>query len=115
MKADTERALPLRVDRVAVTLACLLLVASALSAPLFVGISGMRTTGCQGTCDYALVGAGGAVIMHGLLATAALVTLGLLLLHRPDRFLWWIPCSGLVAAAIVVIAGNRLIDLGVTR
>ncbi len=113
MKANERPALLLQLDRVAVTLASLILVASALSAPLFVGISGMRTTGCQGACDYALVGAGGSVIMYGLLVTTVLVTVGLLLLHRPDRFLWWLPCSGLIAAVVIVSAGNRLIDRGV--
>lgn len=113
MKVDGRQALHL--DRVAVTLAFLLLVAAALSAPLFVGISGMRTTGCDSTCDYVLVGTGGAVIMYGLLATAVLVALGLLLLRRPDRYLWWLPCSGVVAATVILIAGNHLIDLGVAR
>lgn len=115
MKVNEKPALLLQLDRVAITLASLLLVATALSAPLFVGISGMRTTGCPGTCDYALVGVGGAVIIYGLLATVVLVTLGLLLLllHRPDRFLWWLPCSGLIAAGVIVLVGNHLIDLGV--
>lgn len=113
MKVHERPALQLQLDRGAVTLASLVLVASALSAPLFVGISGMRTTGGQGSCDYALVGAGGAVMMYGLLATVVLVTVGLLLLHRPDRFLWWLPCSGLIAAVVIVFVGNHLIDLGV--
>ena len=38
---------------------------------------------------------------------------GLLLLPRPNRYLWWLPCSAPAIAGTIVLIGNHLIDLGV--
>ena len=111
---DRPSALPLRLDRVVVAVATLLVSAMALVAPFFVDTSGMPASDCSGTCDHGLVGLGGAVVVHGPLAAALIALIGLLVLHRADRFLWWLPCCALVIAIGLALIGNHLVDLGVT-
>jgi len=103
----------LRLDRCIVFVAFLLLGALALASPLYVGISGMRIAGCRTGCSTSIVGAGGAVIMAGCIGVTVIAFLGLLVLPRPDRYLWWLPCSGLAVAGAILLVGNHLIDLGV--
>ena len=103
----------LLLDRGVVFVVLLLLGALALSSPLLAGINGMRITGCRSACSASLVGAGGAVIMAGSIGATAIAFIGLLVLPRPDRYLWWLPCSALVVAAGMLLLGNHLIDLGV--
>lgn len=102
----------LRLDRAVVFVAFLLFGALALSSPLLAGINGMRITGCQSACNSSLVGAGGAVIMAGCIGATVIAFIGLLVLPRPDRYLWWLPCTALAIAAAMLLLGNHLIDLG---
>jgi hypothetical protein len=111
--AHAESAALLRLDRFVVLVAFLLLGTLALMSPLYVGISGMRTTGCQTACDTSLVGAGGAVIIAGCVGVTVIALLGLLALPRRHRYLWWLPCSALAIASAILVIGNHLIDLGV--
>jgi hypothetical protein len=107
-----KRSTLLLLDRVATCIAFLLLAATALSSPILAGIIGMRITGCTSACNASLVGAGGAVIMIGSIGVTVLALAGLLVLPRPDRFLWWLPCSALAVAAAILLIGNHLVDLG---
>ena len=101
-----------RLDRFVVFVAFLLLGTMALSSPLFAGLSAMRSTGCVSGCNPSLVGAGGAVIVTGCVGVTVVAFSGLLLLPRPNRYLWWLPCSALAIAGTIVLIGNHLIDLG---
>lgn len=103
----------LRLDRVVVFVAFLLLGAMALVSPLYVTLSGMRVEGCQTGCDTSLIGAGAVVIVAGLVAVTVIAFVGLLVLPQPNRYLWWLPCSALAIAIAILLVGNRLIDLGV--
>lgn len=103
----------LRLDRIVVFLAFLLLGTLAMSTPVYVGISGMRIEGCQTGCSTALLGAGGAVIIAGCIGVTVIAFLGLLVLPRPNRYLWWLPCSALAVAGAILLIGNHLIDVGV--
>jgi hypothetical protein len=103
----------LRLDRFVVFVAFLLLGTLALTSPLYVGISGMRIEGCRTGCSTSLLGAGGAVIIAGLVGVTLIAFLGLLVLPQPSRYLWWLPCSALAVAGVILLIGNHLIDLGV--
>lgn len=103
----------LRLDRIVVFVAFLLLGTLALSSPLFVGLSGMRIAGCRAGCNTSLVGAGAAVVVAGCVGTTLSAFVGLVVLPRPNRPLWWLPCSALVIAGAIALIGNRLIDIGV--
>lgn len=121
MRRDTDamsthaarRRVLLRLDRVVVFIAFLLLGTLALSSPLLAGINGMRIAGCHTACDTSLVGAGGAVIMAGCIGVTLIAFIALLVLPRPDRHLWWLPSSALAIAAVILLIGDHLIDLGV--
>ena len=103
----------LRLDRSIAFVAFLLLGTLALTSPLYVGISGMRIEGCRTGCSTSRLGAGGTVIIAGLVGVTVLAFLGLLVLPRPNRYPWWLPCSGLPVAGAILLIGNHLIDLGV--
>lgn len=102
----------LRLDRVVTFLAFVLLGTLAISSPLLAGINGMRIAGCHTACSTSLVGSGGLVIMAGCIGATVVAFIGLLALPRPDRYLWWLPCSALALATCAVLLGNHLIDLG---
>lgn len=103
----------LRLDRFVVFVAFLLLGALAMSSPLLAAVNRMRIAGCRTACSTSLVAAGSTVIMAGCIAVTVMAFLGLLLLPRPNRYLWWLPCSALAVGAAIVLLGNHLIDLGV--
>jgi hypothetical protein len=114
MRAEhAKSAALLRLDRFIVVVAFLLLTTLAVTAPLYVGISGMRIEGCRTGCSTSLLGAGGTVIIAGCVGVTVTAFLGLLVLPRPNRYLWWLPCSALAVAGAILLIGNRLIDLGV--
>lgn len=102
----------LRLDRVVVFVAFLVLGTLALSSPFLAAINGMRITGCQADCSSALVGTGDAIIMAGPIGATIFAFVGLLLLPHPNRHLWWLPCAALALATAALLLGNHLIDIG---
>lgn len=101
-------------DLVASILLLVVLVTAALIASTFGLFLGFASDACgTGTCDYALLNAGGALALFGplVVGVAGLVVTIVRLVRR--RRAYWVPLAAIITIAAVWWSGFGVVELAV--
>ncbi len=114
-ETPTRSGLRSTLDEVATAIGVVLLVAVAAFAPLWAGLSGMRSDACSASCRYDVIGAGSGIIAAGPAVALVATVVVLLVRARSGRSLWWISGLGLLAAAGAFTLGDAVITSGLGR